>query len=314
MSWDHRAPAEEAHKRMVGGVMSGYAGHLPNACNHYGSTATGDLPFTDRHVWDQPSPMERRRRNQAHSWLNKTSSADIGRQCWNLEWAGHGGEMLKLLNPKDLEKYRLTDKIGGQGRVVGLRNLEAALNKLERESGIDLDGDGDIGEFNAVPAPAPTRASFHFHSAGRVARPSSAGGEMSERRDRELLSTRSSSRLENEPPLSERHGGGKRVTVPGYSGHNVRAREALGSSVYSAVGFATSAREPTETEQDRLQHAMEETWTQREVRRDTAGISGYTGHMRGTKEVIGASHRLAARSRATPISATRTREDPAYVA
>ena len=141
---------------------------------------------------------------------------------------------------------------------------------------------------------------------------------MSERRERELLSSRPGFRLESAPPLSERHGGGMRVTVPGYSGHNVRAREALGSSVYSAVGFASSAREPTETEQDRLQHAMEQTWTRREVRRDTAGISGYTGHMRGTKEVIGASigasYRLAARSRATPISATRTREDPAYIA
>ena len=61
-----------------------------------------------------------------------------------------------------------TDKAGVSGaRRVGLRNLEEGLNKLEQESGIDLDGDGDVGEPNAVAAPsaAPGVASSSSYAA-----------------------------------------------------------------------------------------------------------------------------------------------------
>ena len=42
------------------------------------------------------------------------------------------GQMLSLLTPADRQKYKLTDTVGVPGRAVGIRNLEAGLNKLEQ--------------------------------------------------------------------------------------------------------------------------------------------------------------------------------------
>ena len=65
-------------------------------------------------------------------------------------WAG--GHMLELLKPSEMEKYR-TLWSNRRGAVEHMAKMEAGLNKLEQESGLDLDGDGDVGLPNCTSTP-----------------------------------------------------------------------------------------------------------------------------------------------------------------
>lgn len=91
MSWDAATPPETAHKASIGGIKVGFAGFVPKAQSHYGSSHVGSLPYRDRRKWDRGvMEKEARRRTNAHDGLNQTSAREVGRQAWALEWVGHG--------------------------------------------------------------------------------------------------------------------------------------------------------------------------------------------------------------------------------
>jgi hypothetical protein len=79
---DSATAERETHRRQVGGIKLGYAGFVPRAQAHYGSSHYGGLPFREgpkRNDFESiPAPQNRR------------SSDDIGRHAWNLAWSGHG--------------------------------------------------------------------------------------------------------------------------------------------------------------------------------------------------------------------------------
>lgn len=139
-----------------------------------------------------------------------------------------------------MEKYKLVDGRAGNmrsGRAVGLRNLEAGINKLERECGIDLDGDGDIGVPSTSPSPPVAVARAPTPSVARIptrARPISADASHSAGR-RSMDSSR-------------RH-------VPGYAGFTPN-RNPLGVSTFAHERSQTE----TECEGRRLQSAADRAW------------------------------------------------------
>ena len=71
-----------------------------------------------------------------------------------------GAQTLLLARPSELQKFRELARSrsrtwSGQHRGgSAAHNLEAGLNKLEAESGIDLDGDGDVGLANPQSIPS----------------------------------------------------------------------------------------------------------------------------------------------------------------
>lgn len=223
---------------------------VPRAQNHYGSSHVGDLPYRDRKKWDVGAlPYDARRRTRAIKSLNRTSASEPGRQAWNVEWAGHAA-LLSLLRPQDLEKYKLTDKVGGPhsaGRVVGIRNLEAGLNALEAATGLDLDGDGDVGLTNAAPARAPAAA----YTLARGARPGSAPIYSGKRERCPRWPRGPWTEVEAAPKVFLPN---ERERMPGYAGFMTNRRDTLGAAPF--------AMEPvgSETEQRRLQYAADQTW------------------------------------------------------
>ena len=118
-------PDPPPHKETSGGIKIGYAGFVPGAAAHHGSSHVGGLPYRDGNKWNRPPPPEQRvGRLRGQAGLNVTSAREPGRQAWNMDWVGKG-QLLSLLTPADLAKYKLTDKVGVPGRAVGIRNLEA---------------------------------------------------------------------------------------------------------------------------------------------------------------------------------------------
>ena len=182
-------------------------------------------------------------------------------------------QLLSMLTPGDLEKYKLTNQVGakGKGNLVGIRNLEAGLNELERLTGIDLDGDGDIGVTNAKVEPSsgqpsqPVRANSSRPESERstersrraAVRPTSAPRAIAPHtRSTEVDPARwqpPSARGMKDPddgnPL------GKRL-VPGFSGFTPK-KDPLGGSTFST---GTTTFVPTETEAQRLQFPVDRAW------------------------------------------------------
>lgn len=90
--------------------------------------------------------MRRREREQKAALLaTRTASPTLGVAKPQNTYGG----LMKMLKPAELQKYKLLAK----AREGTMRGLEAGLNQLERESGIDLDGDGDVGLTNAAAVP-----------------------------------------------------------------------------------------------------------------------------------------------------------------
>jgi hypothetical protein len=144
ISWGHAAAEEETRRAQIGGIKDGFAGFVPRASAHYGSSHYGGLPFRDSEKWQAKGPLDcTRRRNQPQPRVNRQSSSEIGRQAWNVEWSNHG-KLLVLLTPAQLKKYDLS-KQRDYGSGMGARDLEGGVNSLERLTGLDLDGDGDVG-------------------------------------------------------------------------------------------------------------------------------------------------------------------------
>jgi hypothetical protein len=95
ISWDHTVP------RDVRPIKPGFAGYLPNASSHFGSTHYGSLPIRGG---GRAALPHQGRQNRAEvgatqlmaggamgkdAELHMMSSHEIGRNAWNLEWAGH---------------------------------------------------------------------------------------------------------------------------------------------------------------------------------------------------------------------------------
>jgi len=198
MSWTSSSPENETYRWQIGGVKAGFSGHVPRSVNHYGSSHYGGLPFRDNARWHQkPAPLEARRRTRAHAGVNPTSAAETGRSAWNVEWANHS-QLLALLRPHELAKYNVNSKRMAR-QTKGMRNLEAGGNLLEAATGIDLDGDGDVGLMNVKPDALP-------HRRERTPRQESRHGNMS---DRQLINEGStplpSYRKMNFLPISRDH-------------------------------------------------------------------------------------------------------------
>jgi hypothetical protein len=93
MSWGNTVPRE------VRPIKPGFAGYLPNASTHYGSSHYGGLPIYGGGHADLPHkgrpPMACASaydlmaggEHGKNAELNMISSAEIGRSAWNLEWA-----------------------------------------------------------------------------------------------------------------------------------------------------------------------------------------------------------------------------------
>ena len=139
------------------------------------------------------------------------------------------GMMMQLLRPADLQKYKTLAK-----QRTGLRHVEEGLNRLERESGIDLDGDGDLGLANAPMPPAHTPPPPPACSRSEQSRPHmNLRGEivhMPERpdsyRDRCMVPiSRDHATPDFELHRSQPHVGG---VTPGYMGHVPRSHNQFG--------------------------------------------------------------------------------------
>ena len=137
MSWGSNEEEDAAHKHKVGGIKSGFSGMYPGRNQHFGSSATGGLPFRDREKWDRVWPEERNRRTRPQSALNPRSSDDIGRQAWEVNWS-NTDQQLTMLTPSQLMKFRLLSQ-----EKYGIKNLEASLNRLKDVA--SLSNDGDMG-------------------------------------------------------------------------------------------------------------------------------------------------------------------------
>ena len=213
---------------------------VPRSQAHYGSSHVGGLPFRDRAKWDKSVPFEARRLSRAHAKLNPRSSSEVGRQAWSVEWSS-SGQLLKLLRPAELKKYRVADQRVARS-TAAIRNLEAGLNALEAATGIDLDGDGDVGMTNAPKAAVL--------SSERLATRASSAHTCAGRRERSPKWPRGAW---TELPAAERRPFPE-DRIPGYSGFMTNRRDALGTAPF-ALG-----QPATETEKERLQYAADHIW------------------------------------------------------
>jgi len=79
-----------------------------------------------------------------------------------------------------------------------------------------------------------------------------------------------------------------RARIPGYQGHMVNSNS-LGASAYAGSRLVVS----TDTEHDRLRLASEQTWSRHAAPAAplaASGVPGYTGHVRGKRDTVGAGH------------------------
>ena len=116
---DSATNENETYRREVGGIKIGFAGFVPRAKSHYGSSHYGGLPFREgpkrNHFESVPAPQNRR------------SSDDIGRHAWNLAWSGHGkqAQVLSAAMAAGL-------KLPGQNHQVRVKNKSASDERMRR--------------------------------------------------------------------------------------------------------------------------------------------------------------------------------------
>lgn len=92
----HACPDERAYKHAIGGVSTSYAGHVPGAREHYGSSHKGGLPFREPRESRGPRPLGGHYYGaplRPPPMQHATSSTDYGRQAWldgrSMPWATH---------------------------------------------------------------------------------------------------------------------------------------------------------------------------------------------------------------------------------
>ena len=327
MSWGSNEEEDAAHKHKVGGIKSGFSGMYPGRNQHFGSSATGGLPFRDREKWDRVWPEERNRRTRPQSALNPRSSDDIGRQAWEVNWS-NTDQQLTMLTPSQLMKFRLLSQ-----EKYGIKNLEASLNRLERTTGLDLDGDGDIGMPNnpqpaaattpvqrrpkTAPVKEPYKPAYHnpqhwtpssidhctpkaeLEKNGRMSKNGIVIGYQGHVPNVIFQHGQTTFggvhdkarptdfRLKQAPKVANLHN----TRMPGYLGHIPDTRDSLGESIYTGAGKMIH-----ETEHQRLQAVSEQAWPKHNARRAPASKAalGYSGCVRGKTECLGQWREAAA--------------------
>ena len=305
-----------------GGIKDGFAGFVPGAQFHYGSSqcvtsqsklatahalpravllrapafetrliSYGGLPFHDKRRPPQHE-MNARRRNRAQPGLNVTSSADVGRQAWNVEWADTK-QMLKILRPQDLEKYKI-----GAAKATGMRGVESGLNALEAASGIDIDGDGDVGLPNGTRTGGGSdrgrlaHARAHSERAAPRAQQRPQTG-LSETATAQLPSYRRmafvTSSRDHATPDYELHRARTGGIVPRYMGFVPKAQFQFGVTTVGGIhADATGSAEDYKLHFGQSNEAWHQTGAGKSAN-NSAAIAGYTGHQPNAVDHLGAS-------------------------
>ena len=233
------------------------------------------------------------------------------------------------VTPSQLMKFRLLSQ-----EKYGIKNLEASLNRLERTTGLDLDGDGDVGLPNAPPpAPVPVTP--------QQRRPRSAPIKEDYKPRYHNPQHWVPSSIDHCTPKAEleKHGRMSHGILPYYQGHVPNVIFQHGQSTFGGVNDKTSSgadfrlkappkvanlhntrvsgylghipdtrdslgesiytgagKHIHETEAERLRAASEQAWPRHDARRahPAKAALGYSGHVRGKRDTLGGWREAAA--------------------
>lgn len=239
--------------------------------------ATRAAKFAERAVKRERAAREYAARNEA---LRKEVIRTSG-----------GGHMLQLLRPSELAKYKRV-ALSRAGTAERALRMERGLNVLEAESGLDLDGDGDVGVVNRAATPAASercyRADSYRGTIGARANSDSDGGLPSYRQAWMVPMSRDHATPEFELHKNRDHVKG---IAPGYTGHVPRTFLQFGITTVGglhpdATGTAEEYKLHGNQSNEIYVNSMKQADNKqnRDVRH---GIPGYAGHRRGNIYQVG---------------------------